>query len=116
MATAVMSVHTQTDETFEIKYDDTFRDTRVYLECPYHEKEQVKELGARWDTDKRLWYAPSGTNLTPLIPWMTLRTYLRCDNVEDKHAVESLGGKYDTERCQYYVIDSMEREPFARWL
>ena len=97
MTAAVMSrsVPTQTDGAFEI--DSIFRDTRVYLECPYHEKEQVKGLGARWDTDKRLWYAPSGTNLTPLIPWMTLRTYLRCDNVEDKHAIESLGGKYDTE-------------------
>ena len=68
MATAVMSESTfsQIDTTHE----DDFRDTRVYLECPYHEKELVKELGARWDNTQRLWFAPAGTNLGPFAKWL----------------------------------------------
>ena len=62
-----------TDDAFAAFDNNMFRDTRVYLECPYHEKDQVKELGARWDNTKRKWYAPPGTNLEPLILWMTAR-------------------------------------------
>ena len=119
MTAAVMtqSVFTQTDDTFEVKYDHMFRDTRVYLECPYHEKEQVKELGARWDNTQRRWYAPPGTNLEPLIPWMKERIYLRCGNIEDQTTIESLGAKYDTTLCGYYILDgTVDKEPFARWL
>jgi hypothetical protein len=93
-----------------------FRDNRVYLECPYHEKDIVKQFGARWDNTQRRWYAPPGTNLEPLIPWMTDRLYLHC-TAEDQGLVESLGAHYDTTICNYYILDNCtDREPFARWL
>ena len=105
------SVFTQTDNGF----DHMFRDTRVYLECPYHERQQVKELGARWDNTQRRWYAPPGTNLEPLIPWMKERLYLRC-SIEDSETIENLGARYDTALCGYYILDSDSKEQFARWL
>ncbi len=33
---------------------------RIYLNVPYSEKEDAKALGARWDGDRKLWYAPYG--------------------------------------------------------
>ena len=36
------------------KYND-----RVYLNVPYDEKDDAKKLGAWWDADKKLWYAPN---------------------------------------------------------
>ena len=115
--TAVMtqSVHTQTD----VQYSNDYmfhRDSRTYLECPYHERLQVKELGARWDNIQRRWYAPPGTNLEPLRKWIKERIYLRCNGVEDRSTIESLGARYDTTLSGYYIFDDTDQEPFARWL
>lgn len=30
----------------------------TYLSVPFHEKDQAKALGARWDTQEKKWYAP----------------------------------------------------------
>ena len=30
---------------------------------------KAKALGAKWDADKKLWYAPTGTDLKPLERW-----------------------------------------------
>ena len=111
------SVFTQTDETFgSFGYETNMtRDTRVYLECPYHEKEEVKALGARWDNTQRRWYAPPGIDLKPLFPWMKERYYLRCGK-EDQKIIEELGAKYDPTICNYYILDTMDKEPFSQWL
>ncbi|MDY0203757.1 MAG: zincin-like metallopeptidase domain-containing protein [Desulfovibrio desulfuricans] len=43
---------------------------KTFLAVPYKEKEQAKKLGAKWDKENKLWYAPEGTDLTPLAAWM----------------------------------------------
>lgn len=43
---------------------------KTFLSVPYKEKEQAKKLGAKWDKENKLWYAPEGTDLTPLAAWM----------------------------------------------
>ena len=30
--------------------------SRVYVKASYHQKDIVKQLGAKWNTDKKLWY------------------------------------------------------------
>jgi hypothetical protein len=45
-------------------YAPQLRDTgegRVYLKVPYPERRRAKEMGARWDAEKKLWYAPDAT-------------------------------------------------------
>jgi|GEM_PF-3381555 hypothetical protein len=42
---------------------------KVYLNCPYDNKDQCKALGGRWDPDKRMWYVPTGYALDPFRPW-----------------------------------------------
>jgi exodeoxyribonuclease VII large subunit len=37
--------------------------TRTDLNVPYAEKEDAKALGARWDPNRRVWYAPTGLDL-----------------------------------------------------
>ena len=37
--------------------------TRIDLAVPFTRKEEAKALGARWDADRRTWYAPPGTDL-----------------------------------------------------
>ncbi len=33
---------------------------RIYLEVPFSEKEQAKQMGAKWDAHHRMWYVPEG--------------------------------------------------------
>lgn len=46
-------------------------DTRdpVYLNVPYHEKEEAKALGARWDPVRWAWYVPPGVDLRKFDRW-----------------------------------------------
>lgn len=47
-------------------------DTTLYSELPfsmplkvaYEDKEEVKQLGARWDNEKKHWYAPAGADIS----------------------------------------------------
>jgi ribonuclease HI len=31
----------------------------LFMNCPFNEKEQVKQLGARWNKEEKKWYAPN---------------------------------------------------------
>lgn len=42
----------------------------IRLKVPYVQKEQASAYGAKWDKEGRTWYAPEGTNLTPLTKWL----------------------------------------------
>lgn len=33
---------------------------KTYLSVPFSEKEEAKSLGAKWDPEKKQWYAPYG--------------------------------------------------------
>ena len=44
--------------------------TRVDLLVPYVEKEDAKALGARWDKDRKVWFAPPGVDPSTLGRWL----------------------------------------------
>jgi len=44
--------------------------TRHYLTATFHEKEQVKALGAQFDIARRAWYVEAGKDLTVFAPWL----------------------------------------------
>jgi hypothetical protein len=43
---------------------------RINLITPFAEKNAVKELGARWDAAKKLWYITDVADLTPFLRWI----------------------------------------------
>jgi hypothetical protein len=43
---------------------------RIDLNVPFAEKDRAKAQGPRWDGARRTWYAPPGTDLEPLAPWL----------------------------------------------
>jgi len=43
---------------------------RVYLDCPYAEKDRVKALGAIWDRAQRKWYIESWADQSPFKRWI----------------------------------------------
>jgi putative DNA primase/helicase len=43
---------------------------RVVLAVPFKEKEAARALGARWDKEGKVWYAPEGSDLGKLNRWL----------------------------------------------
>lgn len=48
-------------------------DGRVYLDCPYEEKDRVKALGGMWDRAHKKWYIPEGVDQAPFKRWMRVK-------------------------------------------
>lgn len=56
----------------------------VYLAVPYAEKNEAKELGAKWDREAKSWYAPAGTDLAPLERWMPQQQATQASEVDPR--------------------------------
>ncbi len=39
------------------------------LKVPYAEKDEAKQLGARWDPKRKKWYVPAGVDTAPFERW-----------------------------------------------
>jgi hypothetical protein len=42
----------------------------TFLNVPYAEKDQARELGARWNPTRKRWYVPPGVALDPFERWL----------------------------------------------
>ncbi|KAG5189711.1 hypothetical protein JKP88DRAFT_262070 [Tribonema minus] len=43
---------------------------QVFLNCPYADKDEAKELGARWCPGERKWFVNPGVSLRPFAKWL----------------------------------------------
>jgi len=43
---------------------------RTFLAVPYEEKDDAKQLGAKWDRGAKAWYVPAGVDLDAFSTWM----------------------------------------------
>lgn len=44
--------------------------TGTRLDVPYSEKNAAKQLGAKWNSTKKFWYAPAGSDLSKFKRWL----------------------------------------------
>jgi len=51
----------------------TTTDDRTYLAVPYAEKDDAKQLGAKWDRQAKAWYVPAGVELEAFTAWLPSR-------------------------------------------
>jgi len=42
---------------------------RHYLKTEFKDREEVKNLGAKWDKEEKLWYVPEGVDKAPFAKW-----------------------------------------------
>ncbi len=90
---------------------------RTYLDCPFHEKDEAKQLGARWDHDKRKWYveALDPSRREVFSKWLHVsHTYLNVPFAEKDEAKE-LGARWDRDARRWYVRQGADLEPFSKW-
>ena len=44
--------------------------SETYLTTAYKDREQVKTLGAKWDSARKQWYVAPGRDLAPFAAWL----------------------------------------------
>ncbi len=47
---------------------------RIDLNVPFAEKDKAKQLGARWDLARKVWYVPADMDFGPFTRWMKTKT------------------------------------------
>ena len=45
-------------------------DEKIYLNCPFEEKDECKELGGRWDNVERKWFITTDMDNRPFQKWI----------------------------------------------
>ena len=106
---------------------------RIYLNCPFDDKDECKSLGGKWDGDEKKWYITDEMDSQPFAQWLetpvaTLekvankqpssqgeKAYLNCP-FEDKDECKALGGRWDSDAKKWYVPADLDRSPFKKWM
>ena len=105
---------------------------RIYLNCPFDDKDECKSLGGRWDGDEKKWFITSDMNAEPFAQWMGEATaaadkpkrddeaagekiYLNCP-YDDKEECKALGGRWDGDAKKWYVPAGKDADLFSKWL
>ena len=105
---------------------------RIYLNCPFDEKDECKSLGGKWDSDEKKWYITDDMDREPFAQWFeildavlednesgavtsTEKTYLNC-TFDDKDECKALGGKWDGDEKKWYVPAGQDTSPFKKWM
>jgi hypothetical protein len=94
------------------------RNCNVPLMCPYGEKDDVKQLGGRWNNEERQWYVPAGLELAPFSRWNAEAfTYLRFAWRDEalRSRIKAQGAEYDGKTKLWYVRGNTDLRPFAQW-
>ena len=56
----------------------------LYLNCPFAEKEEVKQLGAKFDWKQKKWFIPPGLESEPFAKWLPKTAPESVDELDDK--------------------------------
>ncbi|KAA3682667.1 zincin-like metallopeptidase domain-containing protein (plasmid) [Campylobacter fetus] len=55
-----------------VQRKDIFMATKkTYLYVPFTQKDEAKKVGAKWDKESKMWYAPKGVDLNKFKKWQT---------------------------------------------
>lgn len=97
----------------------------IYLDVPYEEKGEAKQLGAKWDSSKRKWYyRGSVKEIYKFKKWTDAKSVFSDPNriyfdvpMSDIDIVKDLGAKWDAEMKSWYHDGSPENyHIFSDWM
>lgn len=113
---------------------------RTYFHVPFKEKEQARELGAKWDRQEKSWYIPAEVDKQPFAHWLNptpkveaaesvqerseapqvvsvpkaSREYLAVPYGE-RSAAKAAGAAWDKAAKSWYVGPDSDTAALARW-
>lgn len=129
-----------TTEQVQAAQSNEAPEDRTYVQIPFKEKEQARELGAKWDRQERSWYIPEGVDKEPFAHWLnpapkveaaestqegseaiqtapipkSSREYLAVPYGE-RAAAKAAGAVWDTAAKSWYIGAAGDTAALARW-
>ncbi len=105
---------------------------RFYIQVPFSEKDEAKQLGAKWDRQQQSWYVPKGQATEPFIKWASgnsvsqntglsnkvshhERVYLAVPYTERQEA-KQLGAQWDKAAKSWFVNNDVDLTQVKKWL
>lgn len=77
---------------------------RINLITPFAEKDQVKALGARWDSQKKVWYIKDVEDLTPFQRWIPEAAAVAKPSVQSREASKAVDTSPGPAHCGCDVL------------
>jgi len=110
-------------------------ENKTYLQVPYKEKNQAKELGAKWDRGKQSWYVPATVDFALFAHWLPSnndtnplrsefaptesphpdRQFLAVPYTE-RVVAKAAGARWDKEAKSWYAGDKADMDQLKPWL
>ena len=102
---------------------------RVYVECPYSQKDECKRLGGKWDDIKRKWYfmeEDDGFEDEMIYNFKVIKPqskevkkdytdiFLEC-SFKDKDKLKSIGGKWHGKKKMWFIALEQENYTETEW-
>ncbi len=84
---------------------------RTYVSVPFKEKEQARELGAKWDRQEKSWYIPDGVDKGPFEHWLNPAPKVEQPALEQGESQEQ--GEAQTEAPRAATVPKASREYLA---
>ncbi|TIH11618.1 DUF1738 domain-containing protein, partial [Marinifilum sp. JC120] len=107
---------------------------KMWLKVPFSEKNQAKQLGAKWDQTQKMWFAPEGEDAQKFAAWLpenkvaaqqkekpqeprlaTEKNYLNVP-YREKGQAKKLGARWDKSEKLWFVATGTDLNPLAKWL
>jgi len=95
-------------------------DERIFINCPFDEKDEAKKQGAKWDGGNKKWFIPKNlyNQIERFNQWKPKgRMYLNCP-FSDKDKAKKKGAKWDRAvgKWFFYPGKSVDQKKFEEWL
>jgi len=98
-------------------FECPYNTKKIYLDVPYEKKDPIKQLGARWDKNKKKWYIMSNLSeekreaIENILkcPAQFERIYLDVPYAK-KDPVKKLGARWDKNKKKWYVMSNISQE------
>lgn len=83
---------------------------RTYIDVPFTEKAEAKELGAKWDQQQTSWFIPEGVDLATFTKWLTPVSQMGGADANQASATASQTVKVPKSEREYLAVPYGERE------
>ena len=82
---------------------------RTYINVPYREKNEAKELGARWDRQQQSWYVPGSLDAGPFAKWVQGGATAATEGRQEEQKGQQRGEAQTTQQRTYLAVPYGER-------
>lgn len=88
---------------------------RQYISVPFKEKDEAKQLGARWDRKEQSWYVPAGVEAAPFAKWAQGAATAAAEARPTQQAPEAQdGGQKAAQQARQYLAVPYEQRNAAK--